>query len=57
MLTTGEAIDLYQVLGPTTECRCNNCAVGFLLRDLWCAQPNDLAECPEWHSTDVEIKS
>lgn len=55
MITTGEVIDVAQVRGIDLECKCNNCGVGFLLKDMWCAQPDDPAECPECHSTDVEI--
>lgn len=55
-MNTGEVIELAQQKPMmNVEMKCDNCACGFLFRGLVCAQIDDLAECPECHSTEVRF--
>jgi predicted Zn finger-like uncharacterized protein len=54
-MTTEEAIALAQEKTILAPVQCNNCLTGFYLKDLKCAQPDDLARCPECNSTEVRL--
>lgn len=54
MITTGEVFAITDVQGMEVKFKCNACGHHDVLRNIWCGQPNDPAECFECHSTDVE---